>query len=76
MEDITKMTDKEVKSEYKMYYDMIHNEHRGYSSCYSARDMRWLDALEVELLKRGYELEYWTTLKFIKNPNSLLVNFK
>ena len=62
MEDIKTMTDQQIKSEYKMYFDIIHNEH----GCYSTRDLRWLDALERELDKRGYFVEYWTTLKIIK----------
>ena len=51
MKPIEKMTKKELISEYRIMYGLIND-----ISCYGLRDIRYFEALEEEIDKRGYEI--------------------
>ena len=49
--ELEKMTNKQLKDEYKSMYELIYT-----IGCYGGSDLRWFDALIQELDSRGIEV--------------------
>lgn len=49
---LSEMTKRELKEEYIAVWETVYK-----IGCYGTKDLRWLDAVEKEIHKRGMEIE-------------------
>ena len=63
---ISEMASEQLKKEFISFYEVIY-----VSECYGVNDLLWLDALEAELEKRGYVINFRSKVSIKKADGKL-----